>query len=39
MYNFICKHDTKLGMFIVGLVFAGFLSDIQWHALARAFGV
>lgn len=39
MYNFICKHDTKFGMFTIGLCIAGFISDIQWHALARALGV
>ena len=38
MNNFIQTHADKAGMIFLGLVIAGFISDIQWMALARAFG-
>jgi len=37
--NYFKKHESKIVMMGLGVIVAGFLCDVQWHALARAVGV
>lgn len=37
--NFIKRNDKAIAMFAVGLLVAGFLSDVKWNVLAQAMGV
>lgn len=37
--NFIKSHEQAIVFMAIGLLTAGFLSDIKWNVLARAAGV
>lgn len=37
--NLIFKFDNAISMFAIGLLAAGFLSDVKWTVLGRAVGV
>lgn len=37
--NFIKAHERGIVFMVIGLLAAGFLSDIKWNILARAVGV
>lgn len=39
MNNFFAVHANKAGLIALGLLLAGFISDIQWHVFARAVGL
>lgn len=39
MNTFIAAHVNKAGMMCVGLLIAGFISDIKWNVLAHAVGL
>ena len=36
--NFIKAHDQAIIFLTIGLLVAGFLSDVKWNVLARAVG-
>ena len=36
--NFIKAHEQAIVFMAIGLLTAGFLSDIKWNVLARAVG-
>jgi len=37
--NFIKAHEQAIVFMAIGLLAAGFLSDVKWNVLARAIGV
>lgn len=37
--NFIKAHEQAIIFMAIGLLTAGFLSDVKWNVLARAMGV
>lgn len=37
--NFIKRNDKAIAMFAVGLLIAGFISDVKWNVLLQAVGV
>jgi len=37
--NFIKAHEQAIIFMAIGLLAAGFLSDVKWNVLARAVGV
>jgi len=37
--NFIKRNEQAIIFMGIGLLFAGFLSDVKWNILARAMGV
>lgn len=37
--NFIKAHEQAIVFMAIGLLLAGFISDVKWNVLARAVGV
>lgn len=39
MSKFFEVHADKIGLMVIGLCIAGFISDIQWQVFTRALGM
>lgn len=37
--NFIKRNEQAIVFMVIGLLVAGFLSDVKWNVMARAVGV